>query len=374
MIERITGVPELPTPIGPYSQAVVAGDVVYTTGQVPCDASGVTPIDFADQVRQCLTNLRATLRAAGSDLDLVVKVNAYLTDPAQRETFNRVYEEFFSESKPARTTVCVGIWDIPLEVECVARVKQPSYEVSVGAGEAGGAGAAGADAVGADAAGAGEAGAGGADAAGLTTAEALRLLQTVDASTLGHFLDTGFCSPAIARVGSGDQVVGVARTVDLTEPDAIAVNRALIAAQPGEVLVLRVKGGLHAPIGAVTAAAAVKQRLAAIVVDGPVTDRSDLLALAGQLPVFATGFSCRTTKRLGSLSEDCHGGAVEIGGAVIHQGDIIVCNDNGVVALKPEKLKRELIALAQQSDEREPKLIDRISSCDSLETVLATGK
>lgn len=358
MIERITGVPELPTPIGPYSQAVVAGDVVYTTGQVPCDANGVTPIDFADQVRQCLTNLRSTLRAAGSDLDLVVKVNAYLTDPAQREIFNRVYEEFFSESKPARTTVCVGIWDIPLEVECVARVKQPSYEVSVGAG----------------AAGAGAAGAGGADAFGLTTAESLRLLQTVDASTLGHFLDTGFCSPAIARVGSGNQVVGVARTVDLTEPDAIAVNRALIAAQPGEVLVLRVKGGLHAPIGAVTAAAAVKQRLAAIVVDGPVTDRSDLLALAGQLPVFATGFSCRTTKRLGSLSEGCHGGAVEIGGAVIHQGDIIVCNDNGVVALKPEQLSRELIALARQSDEREPELIDRISNCDSLETVLATGK
>lgn len=344
MIERITGIPELPTPIGPYSQAVVAGDVVYTTGQVPSDASGVTPTDFADQVRQCLTNLRATLRAAGSDLDRVVKVNAYLTDPAQRDTFNRVYEEFFSESKPARTTVCVGIWDIPLEVECVARVKQPSYEVPVGS------------------------------AKGLTTAELLPLLKTVDASTLGHFLDTGFCSPAIFRVGSGDQVVGVARTVDLTEPDAIAVNRALIASQPGEVLVLRVKGGLHAPIGAVTAAAAVKQRLAAIVVDGPVTDRSDLLALAGQLPVFATGFSCRTTKRLGSLGEGCHGGAVEIGGAVIHQGDIIVCNDNGVVALKPEQLSRELIALARQSDEREPELIERISSCDSLRTVLATGE
>ena len=59
---------------------------------------------------------------------------------------------------------------------------------------------------------------------------------------------------------------------------------------------------------------------------------------------------------------------------MIHQGDIIVCNDNGVVALKPEQLSRELIALARQSDEREPELIDRISNCDSLETVLATGK
>ncbi|RRD61537.1 Rid family hydrolase [Leucobacter sp. OH1287] len=361
MIERITGIPELPTPIGPYSQAVVAGDVVYTTGQVPSDASGVTPTDFADQVRQCLTNLRATLRAAGSDLDRVVKVNAYLTDPAQRDTFNRVYEQFFSESKPARTTVCVGIWDIPLEVECVARVKQPSYEVPVGAGEAGGVGSADATEAGSP------------SEAGLSTAEAIRLLQTVDASTLGHFLDTGFCSPAIFRVGSGDQVVGTARTVDLSEPDAIAVNRALVAAQPGEVLVLRVKGGLHAPIGAVTAATAVKQRLAAIVVDGPVTDRSNLLALASRLPVFATGFSCRTTKRLGSLSDDCHGGAVEIGGAVIHQGDIIVCNDNGVVALKPEQISRGLIAHAQQSDEREPELLERISSCDNLRTVLATG-
>ena len=122
MIRRIETAPGLAPSIGPYSQAVVANGFVFTTGQVPFAADGVTPEAFEDQVRTCLSNLRSVLETAGSGIEQVVKVNAYLTAPEQREPFNHVYADFFGEAKPARTTVCVSIWDISLEVECVAVV------------------------------------------------------------------------------------------------------------------------------------------------------------------------------------------------------------------------------------------------------------
>ncbi|GEB24203.1 RidA family protein [Brevibacterium aurantiacum] len=126
MIRRIETAPGLAPSIGPYSQAVVANGFVFTTGQVPFAADGITPEAFEDQVRTCLGNLRSVLDTAGSSIDQVVKVNAYLTAPEQREPFNRVYADFFGEAKPARTTVCVSIWDISLEVECVAVVSESS--------------------------------------------------------------------------------------------------------------------------------------------------------------------------------------------------------------------------------------------------------
>lgn len=123
MIRRIDSAPGLAPAIGPYSQAVVANGFVFTTGQVPFRADGTAPGEFTDQVRVCIENLRSVLEAAGSGLDLVVKVNAFLTSPEQRDPFNRVYAEYFGDAKPARTTVCVDIWDIPFEIECVAVVR-----------------------------------------------------------------------------------------------------------------------------------------------------------------------------------------------------------------------------------------------------------
>lgn len=128
MIQRIDSAPGLAPAIGPYSQAVVAGGFVFTTGQVPFHADGTAPAAFDDQVRVCIENLRAVLTAAGSGLDLVVKVNAYLTSPEQRDSFNRIYAEYFGDAKPARTTVCVDIWDIPFEIECVAVVREGTSE------------------------------------------------------------------------------------------------------------------------------------------------------------------------------------------------------------------------------------------------------
>jgi 2-iminobutanoate/2-iminopropanoate deaminase len=96
---------------------------VFTAGQIPA-ISGLDdqPDTFEDQVRQTIINLRSVLEAAGSGLEHVVKVNGYLTDPGQLEAYNRVYSEFFSGAKPARTTVCVSLWGVALEIECVAVV------------------------------------------------------------------------------------------------------------------------------------------------------------------------------------------------------------------------------------------------------------
>ncbi|HEX2236459.1 MAG TPA: RidA family protein [Actinomycetota bacterium] len=115
---------DAPEAIGPYSQAVTANGVVYCSGQVPLEpASGeLVGGSVGDQTRRCLSNLAAVLTAAGSGLERVVKVTAYLTDMEDFPVFNEVYGEFFSSDPPARATV--GVAALPkgarVEVECVA--------------------------------------------------------------------------------------------------------------------------------------------------------------------------------------------------------------------------------------------------------------
>ncbi|MCY1289827.1 putative reactive intermediate deaminase TdcF [compost metagenome] len=122
-MKRINAAPGTIGPVGPYSQAVVSGHLVFTAGQIPALGSlDEQPASFAEQVRQTFANLAAILDAAGSGLDHIVKVNAYLTDPAQLEEFNRVYREILGHAPPARTTVCVSLWGVSLEIECVAEL------------------------------------------------------------------------------------------------------------------------------------------------------------------------------------------------------------------------------------------------------------
>ncbi|CAI3792244.1 RidA family protein [Pseudarthrobacter sp. MM222] len=122
-VRRIAEIPGGAAAVGPFSQAVVANGFVFTAGQIPA-ISGLDdqPDTFEDQVRQTIVNLRSVLEAAGSGLEHVVKVNAYLTDPGRLEDYNRVYSEFFGTAKPARTTVCVSLWGVSLEIDCVAVV------------------------------------------------------------------------------------------------------------------------------------------------------------------------------------------------------------------------------------------------------------
>lgn len=123
-MKRIAAGAGSPSPVGPYSQAVISGNLVFTAGQIPVDENGTLPENFEDQVRQTLKNLEANLLAAGSDFDHVIKVNGYLTDPGQLEPFNRVYLDVLGHAPPARTTVCVSLWGVSLEIDCIAEVKQ----------------------------------------------------------------------------------------------------------------------------------------------------------------------------------------------------------------------------------------------------------
>jgi 2-iminobutanoate/2-iminopropanoate deaminase len=117
---------EAPAAVGPYSQAIRIGDLVFTAGQLGIDpATGdFAGEDVAAQTRQALRNLRAVLEAAGSGLDQIVKTTIFLADLADFATVNRVYGEFFAARPPARSTVEVSA--LPLggrvEIEAVAAV------------------------------------------------------------------------------------------------------------------------------------------------------------------------------------------------------------------------------------------------------------
>ena len=118
--------PNAPKAIGPYSQAVKANGVVYTSGQIALDpATGeVVPGDFEAQARRVFDNLAAVLKEAGSDFSRVLKATVYLTDLANFQTLNAIYAERFGDHKPARTTVQVSA--LPkggaVEVDLVALV------------------------------------------------------------------------------------------------------------------------------------------------------------------------------------------------------------------------------------------------------------
>ncbi|AEB11077.1 RidA family protein [Marinithermus hydrothermalis] len=112
-----------PQAIGPYSQGIQAGPFVFVSGQIPFTPSGERVSGGIEaQTRQVLENLKAVLEAAGSGLDRVVKVTAYLADMNDFEAFNRVYGEFFQEPYPARAVVEVARLprDVRVEVECIA--------------------------------------------------------------------------------------------------------------------------------------------------------------------------------------------------------------------------------------------------------------
>ncbi|MHC1709649.1 MAG: RidA family protein [Methanomassiliicoccales archaeon] len=102
-------VDDAPSPIGPYSQAIVHGDLVFCSGQLGLDpATGVLADGAVEQARQALENLEAVLRGAGSSLHKALKVTVYLTDLSCFSEMNKVYAQFFVPPYPARTAIQVS--------------------------------------------------------------------------------------------------------------------------------------------------------------------------------------------------------------------------------------------------------------------------
>ena len=126
-MKEIVSTEKAPGAIGPYSQAIKAGGMVYCSGQIPIDpATGEFVSDIvAEQTEQVLRNLGEVLAAAGSSLDDVVKTTVFLADMNDFAEMNEVYARFFSDNKPARATVQAARLprDARVEIECIAAVK-----------------------------------------------------------------------------------------------------------------------------------------------------------------------------------------------------------------------------------------------------------
>lgn len=114
-----------PRPAGPYSPGVAWDRLVFTAGQVGVDPATGKPVEggVREQTRQVLTNVRAVLEAAGTDLNHVLKTTCFLSDIGDFAAFNEIYREFFPSDPPARSTVQVGlIAPYIVEVEAIAVV------------------------------------------------------------------------------------------------------------------------------------------------------------------------------------------------------------------------------------------------------------
>jgi 2-iminobutanoate/2-iminopropanoate deaminase len=124
MMERkVVSTADAPQAIGPYSQAIAIGDLVFCSGQIPLTPQGiVVEGDITTQTRQVLTNLKYVLGSASSSLERVVKTTVFLADMGEFKAMNDVYTEFFPDAPPARSTVQVARLprDVRVEIEAIA--------------------------------------------------------------------------------------------------------------------------------------------------------------------------------------------------------------------------------------------------------------
>lgn len=125
MKKEIISTNNAPQAIGPYSQGIKIGDMVFTSGQIPINpATGELITDIKKATRQSLENVKGVLEAAGSSLDKVIKVGVFLKDMNDFVEVNEVYAEFFKENPPARS--CVEVARLPkdsvIEIEAIATV------------------------------------------------------------------------------------------------------------------------------------------------------------------------------------------------------------------------------------------------------------
>ena len=124
---KVISTKQAPAAIGPYSQAIQVGNLVYTSGQIPIDPSTGAFVEggIKEQTRQSLTNVKAILEEAGLSMSNVVKTTVFMADMGDFADMNAVYAEFFSEPYPARSAVAVKT--LPkgalVEIEVVAEVK-----------------------------------------------------------------------------------------------------------------------------------------------------------------------------------------------------------------------------------------------------------
>ncbi|MFC4768538.1 RidA family protein [Effusibacillus consociatus] len=123
MAKTIVSTTKAPAAIGPYSQAVQVGNMLFTSGQIPLTPAGeLVTGDIQAQTRQVFQNLEAVLSEAGYSFQDVVKATVFIADMNEFAKINEVYEEYFRENPPARSTVQVARLprDVGVEIELIA--------------------------------------------------------------------------------------------------------------------------------------------------------------------------------------------------------------------------------------------------------------
>ena len=118
---KIVSTDKAPAAIGPYSQAIITGNMVFTSGQIPInpETAAVEAVGIEAQAEQVMKNLGAVLAAAGSSYEKAVKTTCFLADMADFAAFNEVYARYFT-GKPARS--CVAVKTLPKGVLCEVEV------------------------------------------------------------------------------------------------------------------------------------------------------------------------------------------------------------------------------------------------------------
>ena len=123
-MKKMISTPKAPAAIGPYSQAIQVGNLIYTSGQIPIDPATGQLVEggVKEQTRQSLSNIQAILQEAGLTMTSVVKTTVFMADMADFAEMNSVYAEFFTEPYPARSAVAVKTLpkNALVEIEVVA--------------------------------------------------------------------------------------------------------------------------------------------------------------------------------------------------------------------------------------------------------------
>lgn len=197
----------------------------------------------------------------------------------------------------------------------------------------------------------------------------LTQLLTIETATLGHIIDHGFMHPQLQCVLPAVRCCGPAVTVSLPEDDGYSLPAALQSAEQGSILVIeRLNDDRHACWGAVMTAAAQQAGIAAVVLDGYITDISAIIA--APFPVWCKGRSPLTTKK------GKQGGSVNkpiiCGGVGVNPGDIILADENGVLALPRSEFETHL-QQALRMQQQEPLIIEQLKQGISLADIYGHG-
>ena len=123
-MKRVVATKKAPAAIGPYSQGIITGNLIFTAGQIPIDPETGELVEhrIEIQTRRCLLNLKAILEEAGSGMEKIVKTTVFLSDMTNFVKMNEIYKEFFSDDFPARSAVQVARLpkDAMVEIEAIA--------------------------------------------------------------------------------------------------------------------------------------------------------------------------------------------------------------------------------------------------------------